>query len=325
MQILPINIQNSDSTIAARSAVVKSNYIHKMRSICLRGFVLDIQNKSIDQIEQIIGNAWLNSFNGIINKLANKAQLINQPFIASLVTITRQLTKQNDFIFKIDYTISIVNRDPEFLGIPDPTYNHFESAFDSSNYFDFKFSNCITNDIQRFYINVKSDDKNINGMISNSLTYTWNKLNAQTPQDSGAISFRYLTTGGYYDSIQQEITRVNLAWLVYQTNPSALYFNLPTINNIIDSFSMNNVIVTSVIPYKLFKVYLNNYTSSYSNSLNEFLTKSWTLANPNYVTSSFLIAKLDQYKMLSNSLTSKSATTTSRYKKLKKKKILLNF
>ena len=128
MEILPINIQNIGSEIiSSRSTAVSSNYIFKIRKIFINSITNALQANGYAALEQIISNAWAAK----LNNLPIKSTLANNVFTTSVTSVQRYMTTKNRYFFKVEYTISIANRDPEYLGIAEPTDDYYQNSFKS--------------------------------------------------------------------------------------------------------------------------------------------------------------------------------------------------
>jgi hypothetical protein len=295
--ILPINIQSRDSSIAARSAEVTSNYIYKIRKFFIKNVTPDLKNNHFVVLEQLINNAWEANLNKQIDKLPIKSALANKKFSTTVNSIQRFVTKSNTFIFKVEYIIAIANRDPEFLGISEPTYDYYTNSFTNSQS-GIQLCSCFGIENTRLYISAKISDIDV---LNNVATGLWNQLNPTNKISNDRISFKLMTTSDYYTSTANDITRINVAWVVDNEDPNSIYFNRPTLDNLSKALFLVNIPTYNDVPYKAFTVYLVNFNESNANLLSNLLSKAWFISNQKFNQIDFSINNIQRSQVVKSS------------------------
>ena len=298
MEILPINIQNTGGVaITSRSTAVTSNYIYKIREIFITSMVPSLSSNGFAGLEQIINNAWAAKLN---TQAAIKSTLQNNVFTSSVSSVDRYWTSKNQFIFKIEYTTSISNRDPEYLGISEPTNDQLQTAFSTTSV---QLCNCFGVENIRIYINsLKTTDQNTQTIINNLVLNLWNQHNPSNPISS-RLNFSLGVNSGYYSSTGNPLTRINLAWILDSDNPNPIFFNVPNTYNVTQTLKSVNIVPYTDIPYKIYTIYLTNFDNSKVNQIPLFVSTAWSSTNNQFATSDFVVSVIKQ------SSSAKSAST----------------
>ena len=307
--IPPINIQSSDSAIAARTAEVTSNYIYKVRTIFIENITPELKNQNFGVLENVISSAWDARLAEHIEMLPIKSILTGKKFTTTVNSIQRYLSKQDKFMYKVEYIVAIMNRDPEFLGVLEPTYNNYIAAFASAKT-DIKLCSCFGVENTRVYINGKAQA--INGVLSNILTSLWNQQNSLNQITNDRISFKFTSNDNYYNQNGDEISRLSVTWIVDNDDPSQIYFTRPTADAVTKALAAVNLQVYTDIPYKSFVVYFNNFNETNANLIPNLLTKAWQLSNLKYGQADFAISNVQRSLYVGKTVSSAKATLTSR-------------
>jgi hypothetical protein len=201
------------------------------------------------------------------------------------------LTSKNQFIFKIEYTISISNRDPEYLGISEPTNDQFQTAFSSTSV---KLCNCFGVENIRIYINsLKTADQNSFTIINNLVLNLWNQQNPSYPISS-RLNFSLSVNSSYYSSTGSPLTRIDLAWIMDSDNPNPIFFNVPTAYNVTQTLKSVNIVPYTDIPYQIYTIYLTNFDSSKVNQIALFVSTAWSSTNNQFKASDFVVNVMQQ-------------------------------
>jgi hypothetical protein len=289
MEILPINIQNTGGVaITSRSAAVTSNYIYKIREIFVTSMISSLSSSGFEELEKIINNGWTAKLS---TQPAIKSTLQNNVFTSSVSSVDRYLTSKNQFVFKIEYTISISNRDPEYLGISEPTNDQLQTAFSSTSV---KLCNCFGVENIRIYINsLKTADQNSLTIINNLVLNLWNQQNPSYPISS-RLNFSLSVNSSYYSSTGSPLTRIDLAWIMDSDNPNPIFFNVPTAYNVTQTLKSVNIVPYTDIPYQIYTIYLTNFDSSKVNQIALFVSTAWSSTNNQFKASDFVVNVMQQ-------------------------------
>lgn len=289
MEILPVNIQNTGgAAVTSRSAAVTSNFIYKIREIFITTMTNTLEANSFAALEQIINNAWIAKLN---TQPALKSTLQSNTFSVSVTGVSRYLTNKNNFVFKVEYIVSIANRDPEYLGISEPTNNQYQAAFTSSGT---QLCNCYGVENIRIYFNsLTTNDANTQTIINNIIMSLWNQQNPLNPVSS-RLNYTLSVNSGFYTSTGSQITRLNLAWVMDSDTPSPIFFNVPTAYNVTQTLKSVNIVPYTSIPCQKYTIYLTNFVNSNVDLIPTLVSQAWSSSNTNYVPSDFVVNVITQ-------------------------------
>jgi len=286
MSISPINIQKIGIK-PERSLRSSSNNIYKIRKVFINNITSSLLTDDYNKLTKIINNAWEAKIkeSSFDYALSNSVQtLINS--VRPCVTI------ENKSVFRIDYTISVKSRDPEYLGISEPTSDSFQKEFSKHT---IQVSNCFGASISRVFIySMKIDNKNEYTIINNLVSKLWNSQNPLN-QISTRISYNLSVNGGYYCSTgKNNLTRISIAWVIDKDEPNEIYFNIPNADDLTNLFSSLNIKIYNEIPFKNHSFYLKNFDDKNFKFVPAIIAQAWSKQNQNFDKINFRVSFLEK-------------------------------
>lgn len=286
MIISPIKIQSTWSK-SIGSELKSSNTIYKLRQIFINNLIPDLLDDDFSILRSIIAKAWISN----INNFTIESVLYNSVFETRINSVQRCINNAKSFVFRVDYTISIADKDPEYLGINEPTQDEYENAFlDYGPSSSVQLCKCFGFQSIRLYISTLGVDiKNQHSIISDLVVRLWNQQNPLHPISS-RLSFSLSTIDGYYSLSKNNLTRIDLAWVVDNDNPNPIYFNVPTEIDLVQLLSSVNIKIYKEVPFQMFTIYLRSFSDSNAHLLSRLVSHAWSLRNKMFSTIDFEVS-----------------------------------
>jgi hypothetical protein len=116
--------------------------------------------------------------------------------------------------------------------------------------------------------------------LDSILNRAWNNLNEDRQLSSSRVIAKNKLDMGYFDTSLENLTRLEISWLVDGANPNPIYFKSPRVEDLIPHFENSTISVYNGIPLISQFVKITAYNSSYDDLLKFALLSAWIKANP---------------------------------------------
>jgi hypothetical protein len=238
----------------------------------------------------IINSVWQAQLSNVINSLIAGSMLANQQFKSQIESVKRYLTSQSELVYRIDYTVSLANKDPESLGISDPTYKQFQNGFNQQNS-PMSYCACESYSYGRIYVNLPTKyGQDMETRIPTMVASVWDKLNPNYKQLGNRVRGNFTLNDGFTDANGAPIARLSYQWQVDGADPNPVFFNVPMSADITTSLLSAGLSSYTSEPYMLYSFYLTNFAGSVnkrssessSSLLNKVINQAWSTANKNF-------------------------------------------
>jgi hypothetical protein len=274
---------NSNETVIAipvEDYYSNSQLLYKLRRVFFRDALPIYQ----ELVENIITRAWSSNLNLTLFEGQNGLRVK-----VDIFSITHYLTIKNETVYGYNYIISINGLDPEFLGIVEPTYADFTLATIAENQTFIEFVPIFNAfEIDRIYLSIDQNEKqaNIQKKLLEILNQIWLNINKAEFKNNNVklAKNRMLALAklddGFYTQNKQNLIRVSVSWLVDGVEPNPIFFQRPTIENVITTMSNSNLSSYDGIPLINQKLNILVYNQSYNEELMSSIKDAWHEANP---------------------------------------------
>lgn len=223
-------------------------------------------------VANILKRSWLSKINQSEFDSQNGLRLE-----VRIYEVANYLTFGMDDTFGFKYTIAINGQDPKFLGVEEPTFDDYIRETNVENVPMIKFCDRNTFEIERIYFD--SSMVNIDSVLD-KLWLDSHQFTKRTIENHQRIERRSKLNHAYYDSNKNNITRLEISWLVDGAEPNPIYFNRPSIQKIIKLLSDSNVKVFTDVPYMRKDLYVIENSKDISHLVESAIQQSWQLVNP---------------------------------------------
>ena len=131
-------------------------------------------------------------------------------------------------------------------------------------------------------------------IINNLMSKLWNSLNPLNPISS-RISYNMVINNSFYCLTgKNNITRINIAWLIDNDEPNEIYFNSPTVDDLYNLFSSVNIKIYNEIPFQINSLYLKNFDNKNLELISTIVSLAWSMKNQNFDSINFKVSVLEK-------------------------------
>lgn len=263
----------SSNTTNEIELVQSDNLLFKLRQVYFKN-ALPVYRHIV---RNILERVWTNKL--------DKRQFESQNGLrveVSIIDIAHFLTNKYEHAFGYKYTVSINGQDPEFLAIKEPTYGDYmrETAAQSQNSTTIEFCPCNAFEVERVYIKYDNSIDELKEKIDEILIGAWNELNVYRNLSTNRIVTTNKLETGFYDATLDNLTRLEVTWLVDGANPNPIYFKSPRMDDLLAHFENSTISVYEGIPLIGQSLKFSAYNSSHDQLLKQAVLNAWSKANP---------------------------------------------
>lgn len=298
------------SSSSSSTSSVDNSLLFKLRTVFFRNALPSVYR---DRARNVIERAWTSRLDRREFESQNGLRVE-----VAVIDVAHFLTIKGEHTFGYKYTVSVNGQDPESMGIQEPTYADFARE---SRPEGIDFCPCKAYEVQRVYI--KSQDvsslQQLRSKIDSILQKAWDRLNNdRSPQlATNRFVVKNKLDVGFYDLQHENVTRVELNWLVDGAHPNPIYFNLPKIEDLVDYFANASTPLYQGIPLISGSVKLAPaYNHSQHKELLKFaILSAWMKENPELKNNIFYVSLADQEEEDETSHINDFGTKTTRYRR----------
>ena len=254
-----------------------------------------------DYVSDVLRSAWLSKLNMSAFESQNGLRIQ-----ITLHEIGNFMTNKDDEVFGFKYTISINGQDPKFLGVQEPTFEEYLFETKRLNLTHLEYCPCNTFFIDRLYVNT---NKKLTLKINEILTDAWKESNLmkKTPLNKPSnmslaknrIIGRSKLEHNFYDSNQNQISRLAVTWLVDGADPNEIYFNRPKFEKLLKQIEKFKFNLYTDVAYVKKSIDITSFNESQLILLKKSLKLAWHLANPQINENLFEVL-IDENESVSN-------------------------
>ena len=231
-------------------------------------------------IANILKRAWLSKVNQSAYDAQNGLRMA-----VNIYETANYLTKSMEQTFGFKYTISINGQDPKFLGIQEPIFEDYIRETTAENVTEIEFCpSSSTFETDRFYVACTDD---LNSKLGGLFGRVWLDSNQMIQAKRSAaeikerISQKLKFDDFYFNSKNEKICRVGIAWLVDGAEPNPIYYKRPNVTSIVHMLDQSQIKLFTDIPYVKSNIDIIAYKDELNSLLKSSIKSAWHTANPN--------------------------------------------